>query len=157
MDSLNVAGANFGIRRALAPDVPAIVALLTDDFLGETRETTDLSAYETAFARIDADPSHYLAVIVDATGAVVGTMQLTLIPGVSRGGATRLQIEAVRLAPSTRGRGLGTAMFAWAHEYGRGQGAALVQLTTDKKRADAHRFYERLGYAPSHEGFKLEL
>lgn len=93
----------------------------------------------------------------DEAGTTVGTMQLSLIPGLSRGGATRLQIEAVRVAAATRGSGLGRAMIAWAHGYGRRHGADLAQLTSDKTRRDAHRFYEGLGYVASHEGFKLEL
>ena len=84
-------------------------------------------------------------------------MQLTLIPGLGRAGAKRLQIEAVRLAATTRGTGLGTALFQSAHGYGHRQGAALVQLITDKTRTDAHRFYDRLGYRASHESFKRPL
>ena len=84
-------------------------------------------------------------------------MQLTLVPGLARQGAKRLQIEAVRLASGTRGRGLGTALFDWAHEYGRKQGATLAQLTSDKTRTDAHRFYDGLGYRASHQGYKRPL
>lgn len=102
-------------------------------------------------------PIKFLAVIRNAEGDVCGTFQLTLIPGLARGGTTRLQIEAVRLASSTRGKGLGTAMFDWVHAWGRRHGAALAQLTTDKQRVDAHRFYDNLGYAATHEGYKLPL
>jgi GNAT superfamily N-acetyltransferase len=84
-------------------------------------------------------------------------MQLTLIPGLSRGGAKRLHIEAVRVAASARGGGLGSALFDWAHAYGRSRGATLAQLTSDKSRSGAHRFYEKLGYRASHEGFKYQL
>jgi GNAT superfamily N-acetyltransferase len=84
-------------------------------------------------------------------------MQLTLIPGLARGGAKRLQIEAVRLATSTRGSGLGAALFEWAHAYGERHGATLALLSSDKTRIDAHRFYDRLGYQASHEGFKRPL
>jgi GNAT superfamily N-acetyltransferase len=157
MHELEVAGERFTIRRARRQDVAAIVRLLADDVLGAGRETAGDSAYEAAFDEIDADPHQYLAVINVAQGEIVGTFQLTLIPGLARGGSKRLQIEAVRLASSTRGGGLGAAMFAWAHDYGRQHGCALAQLTTDKERTDAHRFYERLGYTATHEGYKLPL
>ena len=88
---------------------------------------------------------------------MAATMQLTLMPSLSRGGAMRLQIEAVRVAGSARGGCLGTALFTWAHDWGRAQGATLAQLTTDASRTDAQRFYERLGYVPSHVGCKLPL
>ncbi|MDN5600789.1 MAG: GNAT family N-acetyltransferase [Brachybacterium sp.] len=157
MDTLRLDDRSFFVDRARAGDVPALVALLGDDVLGREREGTDLESYARAFEQIDADPHHFLAAVRDESGQIVATLQLTLLPGLSRGGATRLQIEAVRIAASTRGSGLGTALFAWAHDWGRSQGAALAQLTTDASRTDAHRFYERLGYTPSHVGFKLPL
>ncbi|MGC5629210.1 GNAT family N-acetyltransferase [Georgenia sp. Z1344] len=156
-DVLEAGGATYRIGRASAEDVPAIVDLLRDDELGATREQHDLAVYEQAFAAIDRDPSHYLAVVRDGEGVVVGVMQLTLVPGLSRGGALRLHIEAVRVGATTRGSGLGRAMFAWAHDYGRSRSARLVQLTSDKSRTDAHRFYDRLGYRATHEGYKLSL
>ncbi|WP_253272738.1 GNAT family N-acetyltransferase [Arsenicicoccus sp. oral taxon 190] len=88
---------------------------------------------------------------------VVGTMQLTILPGLSRSATTRLQVEAVRVADRARGSGLGAAMLAWAHQWGRERGASLSQLTTDLTRQEAHRFYDRLGYAASHAGLKLDL
>jgi GNAT superfamily N-acetyltransferase len=147
------------IRRAVAGDVPAIVALLADDPLGATRETaTDLAPYMEAFAAIDADRSELLLVLVDDTDAeVIGTMQLSFLPGLSRGGATRAQIEAVRVKDGHRGERLGERLIAHAIEEARSRGCALVQLTTDKTRTDAHRFYERLGFVASHEGMKLAL
>jgi len=148
------------ITRATEADVPAIVALLADDVLGAARESADsaeLSPYLAAFAEIDRDSQHLLVAVRDESGAVVATMHLTLLPGLSRQAATRLQIEAVRVGASVRGLGLGTRMFEWAHQYGREHGARLVQLTTDRRRADAHRFYQRLGYVASHDGLKLEL
>ena len=157
MDVIEVAGRSFRIRRAQASDLAAIVALLRDDPLGSVREAADLSVYEDAFGAIDADPNQFLAVVDDGSDEVVGTMQLTLLPGLSRGGATRLQIEAVRIAAPTRGTGLGAAMVEWAHDYARSRGATLAQLTTDKTRGDAHRFYARLGYEATHEGLKLDL
>ncbi|WP_345463629.1 GNAT family N-acetyltransferase [Nocardioides marinquilinus] len=157
MDRIEVAGRVFDVRRAVVDDVPGLAALLADDVLGATRESGDLVAYERAFAAIDADPAHLLLAVRDDTGALVATMQLTLLPGLARGGATRLQVEAVRLAARARGGGLGSALFAWAHAWGAERGAVLSQLTTDRSRVDAHRFYERLGYAPSHTGFKRPL
>jgi GNAT superfamily N-acetyltransferase len=157
MDLLDVGGDRYTIERAVADDLPAIVALLADDVLGAARESDDPAGYAAAFAEIDADPHQLLAVVRAGDGGVVGTLQLTTIPGLARAGAKRLLIEGVRLSPSVRGTGLGTAVFAWAHEHGRRQGADLAQLTSDKSRTDAHRFYERLGYAATHEGFKLRL
>jgi len=144
------------LRRAHADDVPAIVTLLTDDVLGAGREVADLAPYEAAFAAVDADPAHLL-VVADDGGAVVGTLQLTFLAGLSRGGTLRAQVEGVRVAAAVRGRGLGEAMLRWCADEARRRGATLVQLTTDKRRTDAHRFYARLGYVASHEGFKLEL
>jgi GNAT superfamily N-acetyltransferase len=157
MESLDVDGRRFRIARAVEADLPALVTLLADDDLGSGRESTQLEPYEAAFREIDSDPHHFLVVVRDDADAIVGTMQLTLIPGLARAGAKRLLIEAVRLAPPTRGSGLGTALFGWAHDYGRTHGATLAQLTSDKTRAHAHRFYERLGYVASHEGFKSAL
>lgn len=145
------------VGRAAAADVPSLVALLRDDALGAGREQAPLSACLRAFEEIDTDPTHYLAVIRDGSDAIVGTAQLSLIPGLSRGGARRLLVEGVRLASGVRGSGLGTALFRWIHEYGAAHGAALVQLTSDNTRIEAHRFYERLGYAASHTGFKRLL
>lgn len=152
-----MAGQSFVLDRASLADLPAIVALLRDDPLGAARESDDLAVYEQAFRTIDADPNQFLVAVRGADGEVVGTMQLTLIPGLARQAATRLQIEGVRIAARARGIGLGSAMFAWAHEYGRSRQAKLAQLTTDKARGDARRFYARLGYRASHEGLKLDL
>ncbi|GAB3314108.1 GNAT family N-acetyltransferase [Geodermatophilus aquaeductus] len=144
------------LREATADDVPAVVALLTDDPLGAGRESADLAPYRAAFAAVDADPAHLLVVAEDG-GTVVGTLQLSFLPGLSRGGALRAQVEGVRVAAARRGTGLGAAMLRWVAEESRRRGCALVQLTTDTRRPDAHRFYERLGYVPSHIGMKLEL
>ena len=157
MEQITAGAETFTIARATSQDLPSIVALLTDDVLGAGREAADLSPYAAAFAEIDADPNQFLAVVRDSAGETCGTFQLTLIPGLARGGTKRLQVEAVRLGSSTRGKGLGTAMFDWAHDYGRRHGATLAQLTTDKQRTDAQRFYDRLGYTASHEGYKLLL
>jgi 8-oxo-dGTP pyrophosphatase MutT (NUDIX family)/ribosomal protein S18 acetylase RimI-like enzyme len=145
------------LRRATARDVPAIVRLIADDQLGASREDPgDLAAYLRAFADLDADPSQLL-VVLDDGGVVVGTMQLSFLPGLSRHGSTRGQVEAVRVAATHRGRRLGEQLVGWAVEESGRRGCALVQLTTDKSRTDAHRFYERLGFTASHEGFKLAL
>lgn len=113
-------------------------------------------ALSAAFERLDTDPAHLLLVDVERN-CVVGTMYLSFIPGLSRRGALRAQIEAVRGHESYRSQGLGTAMFQWAIAEARRRGCALVQLTTDKTRGDAHRFYDRLGLIASHEGFELQL
>lgn len=155
--TLHLGNRTFHLERVRPDDVPGLVALLRDDPLGATREHEDLTAYRRAFAQIDRDPAHLLLVVRDGADTLVGTMQLTLLPGLARGAATRLQVEAVRVSASARGGGLGAALFAWAAEYGRANGAALVQLTTDKRREDARRFYERLGFVASHEGMKQEL
>lgn len=145
------------IRAARADDVPAVVALLADDPLGATRETPDdLAPYRAAFEAVDADPRQLL-VVADRGGRVVGTLQLTLLPGLGRMGALRGQIEAVRVAREERGGGLGTVLVRWAVDEARRHGCTLVQLTSDASRTDAHRFYERLGFVPSHVGFKLAL
>ena len=156
--TLSLGGSAYGLRRATADDVPALVALLADDPLGAGRETIagDLGAYLEAFDQVDRDPAHLLLVAEDGD-TVVGTLQLTLVPGLSRGGALRGQIEAVRVAAGARGRGLGAALVGWAAEEAGRRGATLVQLTTDKQRAGARRFYERLGFIASHEGMKLRL
>ncbi|WP_460406927.1 GNAT family N-acetyltransferase [Actinophytocola sediminis] len=144
------------IRRATVADVPAIVAMLADDPLGATRESPGDPAYAAAFAEIDRDERQYLAV-AELDGEVVGTLQLTFIPGLSRRGATRALIEAVRVRADQRGAGLGRRLAEWAIEQARSRGAAMVQLTTDASRVDAHRFYEKLGFVPSHVGMKLAL
>lgn len=148
------------IREAQSADIPAIVELLADDPLGAAREASVLDVlpetYTIAFDKIAADP-HDLLVVIDLDGSVGGTLQLTLLHGLSRNGATRGQIEAVRVRSDLRGRGFGEALFQWAIDYCRSSGCALVQLTTDKSRHDAHRFYDRLGFENSHEGFKLVL
>jgi GNAT superfamily N-acetyltransferase len=148
---------DLDIRAAVADDVPAIVALLSDDPLGAQRESPDdLTPYLAALERLTADPNQHLVVAV-REGRVVGTLQLTIVPGLSRRGATRSIIEAVRIHADERGSGLGTQLIGWAIEESRRLGCQLVQLTSDSTRKDAHRFYERLGFTASHVGFKLPL
>lgn len=147
-------------RKASSADLPAIIALLADDPLGATREVSSEAtdqAYLEAFAAIEADPNQLLAVMIDDNGKVIGCLQLSFIPGLSRKGMWRGQIESVRIAASHRGGGLGAAMIEWAVEQAKEKGCGLVQLTSDKRRPDAIRFYEKLGFVASHEGLKLDL
>ncbi|MBZ9743408.1 MULTISPECIES: GNAT family N-acetyltransferase [unclassified Mesorhizobium] len=150
---------NIQFRKAVAADLPAIVAMLADDPLGAGREDASLplaQGYVDAFAAIDADPNQLLAVAVDG-GAVIGTLQITFLAGLSRKGAWRGQIEAVRVADGRRSDGIGRKMVEWAIGQCKARGCGLVQLTTDKGRADAHRFYEGLGFTASHIGYKKSL
>jgi GNAT superfamily N-acetyltransferase len=144
-------------RRAEAADLPAIVAMLADDPLGRTRERPGDPAYGRAFQAIAADRNQLLAVAVEDGGHVIGTLQLTFIPGLSHAGAWRGEVEAVRIAAARRGTGLGRQMLEWAIERCRERGCRMVQLTSNRSRAEAHRFYERLGFRASHTGFKLAL
>lgn len=146
-------------RRATEADVPDIIAMLADDTLGASREATgpeSLPTYLSAFGAIDTDPNQFLLVVEDG-GRIVGTLQLTFIAGLSRGGLKRGLIEAVRVASDRRGDKIGEAMIAWAIETCRRESCGIVQLTTDKSRTDAHRFYDRLGFEPSHIGYKMML
>ncbi|MEU6392469.1 GNAT family N-acetyltransferase [Streptomyces sp. NPDC046939] len=145
------------IRAATVDDVPAIVAMLADDPLGAQRESPeDLTPYLAAHARLSSDPNQHLVVALRGD-QIVGTLQLTLVPGLSRRGATRSIIEGVRIHAGERGSGLGTRLIEWAVDTSRREGCRLVQLTSDATRTDAHRFYERLGFTASHVGFKLQL
>jgi ribosomal protein S18 acetylase RimI-like enzyme len=152
-------GEAYEVRRAVRADVPAIVALIAADQIGAARDGgADLEPYERAFARIDGDPAQLLVVVTEpAGGGVVATLQLTVIPGLARRGSLRGQIEAVRVRADLRGRGLGQALMTWAIDEARRRGCTLIQLTSDKRRADALRFYDRLGFTASHEGLKLRV
>jgi GNAT superfamily N-acetyltransferase len=147
-------------RDARRADIPQVVALLADDFLGAGREAgadADLGgAYWSAFEQVEASPNNRI-IVAEADGQVVGTLQLTLIPGLSQQGMLRAQIEAVRVGASQRGQGLGSAMIEWAIAQAREAGCGLVQLTSDKRRSGAIRFYESLGFTATHEGLKLRL
>jgi len=147
------------IRPARREDVPAIVALLADDPLGAAREEAAdplPAAYWQAFDDVAAQSGNFLF-IAESSGAVAGCLQLTLIPGLSRRGMKRGLIEAVRIGAGCRGQGLGERLVRHAIEVARAAGCGLVQLTSDTSRADAHRFYERLGFVASHVGMKLAL
>jgi GNAT superfamily N-acetyltransferase len=153
------ARAALRIRPARGADIPAIVVLLADDPLGRTRE--DLSAaanraYAEALERVEADPCNTIWV-AELNGAVLGTMQTILIHGLAHRGATRLEIEAVRVSARYRGLGIGEALIRFAIAEARRHGAGIVQLTSNAQRQDAHRFYQRLGFTASHVGFKLAL
>ncbi|MFF4365741.1 GNAT family N-acetyltransferase [Streptomyces sp. NPDC001594] len=144
-------------RTATRQDLPAVLALLAD----EERVVDPASvlvgeAHERAFADIEADPRNEMLVLVDGE-AVLGCLQLTYIPGLGQGGRERALVEAVRIRADRRGGGLGAELMRLAAERARARGCGLVQLTSGKRRSAAHRFYERLGYARSHEGFKLRL
>ncbi|MFC9293250.1 GNAT family N-acetyltransferase [Streptomyces sp. NPDC057011] len=148
---------DLAFRPATEADLPAIVAMLADDPLGATRESPDdLSPYLAALKRLSEDPHQHLVVAV-REDRVVGTLQLTIVPGLSRRGSTRSIIEGVRVHADERGSGLGTRFIEWAIEKSRAENCDLVQLSSDASRADAHRFYERLGFSASHVGFKLQL
>ncbi|MET7424588.1 GNAT family N-acetyltransferase [Dactylosporangium sp. NPDC005555] len=144
-------------REAVHADLPAVVALLADDVLGRTRDRAVVDeAYERAFAAVDEDPRNLL-VVAEEEGEVVAVLQVTYIPGLGRHGAERALVESVRVRADRRGHGLGGALMTWVVDRARERGCALVQLTTDKQRSDARRFYERLGFVASHEGMKLML
>lgn len=146
-------------RRATRADVPAIVALLANDLLGSQREQASdplPDSYFVAFAEIERDPNQVLTV-VEAAGEVIGTLHLTYLPSLTYRGGKRALIEAVRVAASQRNQGIGQRMFEWAITQAREAGCHMVQLTTDKRRPDAVRFYESLGFVASHIGMKLVL
>lgn len=154
---LRAGGTQYRIERAERADVPGIVELLNQDEVGRGREAANLDAYEVAYDLVTRDRSNFLAVVRAPHRQIVATMQLTVIPGLSRGGATRLQIEALRVAVTQRGQGLGTAMLEWAHNHGRAHGAVLAQVDTDQIRVRARAFYERNGYETQHVGLKRGL
>lgn len=146
-------------RKACEADLATIVALISDDGLGRKRETLGedpAPEYRAAFAEIARDPNQFMA-IAELDGRVIGYMQITFVPGLSRRGALRGQLESVRIASHLRGRGYGEQFFRWAIEHCRRRGCALVQLTTDRQRDDAPRFYEKLGFVHSHRGMKLQI
>lgn len=146
-------------RDARIEEVPAIVELLADDALGRSREAFGDAvdpAYLTAFEAIDRDPNNRL-IVADVDGEVAGCLQLTAIPHLTFKGGVRLQVEGVRVKESFRGRRIGGAMMAFAIASARSEGCHLVQLTSNKSRKDALRFYEDQGFEPSHIGYKLYL
>ena len=152
--------ATFNFRRALKSDLSEIVGLLADDPLGATRESFESplpTPYHDAFAAIDRDPNNELVVVVDAPNVVVGVLQMTFIPYLTYCGGWRALIEGVRVASAVRSSGVGRQLFEWAIQRATERHCHMVQLTSDKARPDAIRFYETLGFKPSHEGMKLHL
>lgn len=148
------------IRKALKEDVPALVAMLADDKLGSLREDYKEplpEQYYQAFENISSDENQELVVIQEADGAVIGTLQLSYIQYLTYQGGVRAQIEAVRVHKDYRNKGIGKLLFNWAIERAKEKGAHVVQLTTDKKRPEALKFYENLGFKASHEGMKLHF
>ena len=148
------------IRSAKKEDVPAIVAMLADDKLGRMREDFRdplPKVYFEAFSKISSDPNQELMVVVNSNDNVIGTLQLSLIPYLTYQGGTRAQIEAVRIHKDYRGKGIGKLVFKWCIARAKEKGAHVVQLTTDKKRPEAIKFYEDLGFRASHEGMKLHF
>lgn len=145
------------LREARSGDLAAIVALLADDPLGRTREApAEDDVYRRAFAAMSAQPGNVYLVAEEA-GEIVGCLQFTVIHGLSRGGMARAQIEGVRVRADRRGRGIGAALFEAAFARARAAGCGLVQLTTDRRRRAARRFYERLGFEATHWGMKRPL
>ncbi|SFH01609.1 Ribosomal protein S18 acetylase RimI [Algoriphagus hitonicola] len=147
-------------RKATRKDVAIIVEMLADDELGKTRENFQIplpAEYLAAFVKINADPNQELIVVEDENAEVIGTLQLSFIQYLTYQGGIRAQIEAVRIKKDRRGIGIGKAMFEWAINRAKERNAHLLQLTTDKKRPEAIKFYESLGFNPSHEGMKITL
>lgn len=150
----------MNIRRAIESDIADIVAMLADDALGNQRENFQIplpKSYTDAFRNIDADFNQELMVVENEQTEVIGTMQLSFMQYLTYQGGMRAQIEAVRIRKDQRGSGLGSQMFLWAIDRAKERGAHVLQLTTDKQRPDALRFYEALGFVASHEGMKLAL
>jgi GNAT superfamily N-acetyltransferase len=149
----------IGFRAASARDLTTIIALLADDPIGRGRENPGPqleTCYRDAFAAIERDPNQLLAV-AERSGDVIGVLQLSFIPGLTRRGMWRGQIEGVRVAACERASGIGRAMLEWAIEECRRRGCGLLQLTSDKRRSAAHGFYEALGFEATHQGYKLSL
>lgn len=148
---------NLCFRPATEADLPAIVAMMADDDIGTHCESPDdLAPYQRAFAEITNNPWVH-QVVGERDGDVVATMQLTLIPSLSDRGQPRLHIEGVRVRSDLRGDGIGAEMIAWAIAYGREHACCFIEFTTNKRRTDAQRFYERLGFVQSHFGYKMVL
>ncbi|MEU9358533.1 GNAT family N-acetyltransferase [Streptomyces sp. NPDC048301] len=152
------------LRPAARADLSAVLALLADEErVGDPATLVIAEAYEQAFAAIDADPRNEVLVLVEGVddrgggGRVVGCLQVTYIPGLGKGGAERALLEAVRVRADRRGSGLGRILMERTIGRARTRGCALVQLTSNKRREHAHRFYDGLGFARSHDGFKLAL
>ncbi|WP_421812298.1 GNAT family N-acetyltransferase [Flagellimonas sp.] len=150
----------MNFRKATIKDVPTIVEMIADDALGSKRENYTIplpKTYYDAFERIDSDPNQELTVVENKTGEVIGVFQMTFIPYLTYQGGIRAQIEGVRVHKDHRGLGIGKTIFQWAIQRAKERNAHVLQLTTDKKRPDAIRFYESLGFKASHEGMKIHF
>ena len=150
---------NVVFRIATRADLPSIVRMLADDELGSQRERSVEplpESYTMAFEQIDRDANHEL-VVAELNGDVIGTLHLMFLPSISFQGGLRAQVESVRVDKLCQGQGIGSDMMKWAIERAQERGAHIVQLTTHQSRADAHRFYERLGFKGTHMGMKLSL
>ncbi|HMQ03174.1 MAG TPA: GNAT family N-acetyltransferase [Pyrinomonadaceae bacterium] len=150
---------NLSFRIAVEQDLPPIVRMLSDDFLGEQRERLEDSlpeSYLKAFREIDTDSNNEL-IVAELDGKVVGTLQLTFTPSLSFQGGKRCTVESVRVDSALRGKGIGREMMLWAIERAKERGCVSMQLTTNNERKDAHRFYRNLGFTASHAGMKLKL
>lgn len=147
------------IRDAISSDIGTILNLIVAGAPEGEKRTEDAphEQYESAFSAIQTDPLQRLVVVDGEDGGIIATMQLTRIPGLSNGGQWRMLVEAVHVSPACRGQGIGEQMMQFAIAEARNHGCGLVQLTSNKKRLDAHRFYKRLGFVASHEGLKLAL
>ena len=146
-------------RHAIARDLPQLVAMLADDDLGAQREDSSQplnSNYRAAFDAIDRDPNNIL-VVAEVEQSIIGMLQLTFIPYLTHIGSWRCLIEGVRIHPDYRGKGLGATLIEWSIDAARKRQCQIVQLTSDKQRPEALRFYESLGFNATHEGFKLKL
>ncbi|MFX0557747.1 GNAT family N-acetyltransferase [Maribacter sp. CXY002] len=147
-------------RKATIKDIPTIIKMISDDALASKREyftTTLPKTYYDAFERIDSDSNQELTVVIDDKDEVVGVFQMTFIPYLTYQGGIRAQMEGVRVHKGHRNQGIGKSIFQWAIQRTKERKAHLLQLTTDKKRPDAIRFYESLGFKPSHEGMKMHF
>lgn len=150
---------NYQFRQAKRDDLYAIVSMMADDKLGATRETVSdplVQPYVDAFEAIDSDPNHLL-VVLDVDGTVSGVMQLIFTPHITHHGSWRCTVEGVRISSNLRGQGFGEKMMTFAIEQAQARGCRMIQLTSNKKRTEAFRFYERIGFVASHAGFKLEF
>lgn len=159
---LSTRAGSLTLRDAVPDDLDALMALLADDPIsaarGDVADAADRNRYDAALRAIVDDPSNALVVAVDDSGRVAATFQLTRIPGMSRRGSTRLLVEAVKVRGDLRSSGIGSAMMRWVTDVAApALGSTLVQLTSDRERVDAHRFYERLGFVGSHVGFKYRV
>lgn len=150
----------MNFRKATKDDIFIIIKMLADDQLGKLREDYQEplpEKYYYAFENIDRDPNQELIVIEDGSNSIIGTLQLTFVQYLTYQGGIRAQIEAVRIREDLRGQGIGEKLFQWAINRSKERGAHLLQLTTDKKRPEAFKFYEKLGFKASHEGMKLHF